>query len=768
VANLQPYSSFETGATIPNGSACTLSFDTAHFQANTRALKVVTTAAGTGWIETFGVAGNAYDAAVTAGSTYTTSAYIYASSASSSVRIDANYQNASHVNVNFGAGSWVTPTQNAWTRLVFTGVIPSGTAYVATAFEWQSPTPSGAVFWFDAMQVETGSSATAWSPGPNDPTGAANLWQYGSFESGPVLDDVSLCTTAFSSAQAWVGTRSVATTISGTPGSAWAGRTSAGNTTYLTSVTQGSTYTASIYVRTSASSNSLTCLLSWLDGSGNWVADSTTTFSQVSANTWTRLTCTGVAQSTFAGIWLQAQSPTANGTVIYTDGWQLETGSTATAWVPGPNDPTGTLPAPTNLHTTAVAATTISLAWNAVVSAAGYELVVALAGSLTVPGVPTGVTATAGDGQAVVSWTAPSSNGGSAIIDYTVTSTPGSFTATTSSLSATVTGLTNGTAYTFRVTARNSVGSSSASAASAAVTPSAGALAKQGFSPGGPFMSLSSTDRTSDITAMVSMNGKWARIDYGGGDPSFFTSVADELASHSIQTLAVITGADTSAFQSLCNTFALAAIDHGVRVFELWNEANIGTGGVTDATDYTNRILKPGYTGIKAAAVTRGVTVTVLMTGMAPGGGSQDPITFLTAIYAAGGGGYFDAGNMHPYTWPDLPTAGDASWNTFLKTQGFHDVMNAHGNGAMKVWATEVGWPTGGGTGSVTEATQASMATTFCSNWYSYYPSFAGPMFWYSVRDYGQSGTEGYFGLTRQDFSHKPAFATLATAYAGM
>jgi len=134
----------------------------------------------------------------------------------------------------------------------------------------------------------------------------ANLWQYGSFESGSVLDDVSLCTTAFSSAQAWVGTRSVATTISGTPGFAWAGRASAGNTTYLTSVTQGSTYTASIYVRTSASSNSLTCLLSWMDGSGNWVADSTTTFSQVSANTWTRLTCTGVAQSTFAGIWLEA------------------------------------------------------------------------------------------------------------------------------------------------------------------------------------------------------------------------------------------------------------------------------------------------------------------------------------------------------------------------------------------------------------------------------------------------------------------------------
>ncbi|WP_460712665.1 hypothetical protein, partial [Nocardioides dilutus] len=42
----------------------------------------------------------------------------------------------------------------------------------------------------------------------------------------------------------------------------------------------------------------------------------------------------------------------------------------------------------------------------------------------TVPGAPTGVTATAGDAQAMVSWTAPSSDGGSALTGYTVTSSP--------------------------------------------------------------------------------------------------------------------------------------------------------------------------------------------------------------------------------------------------------------------------------------------------------------------------------------------------------
>jgi Fibronectin type III domain len=97
----------------------------------------------------------------------------------------------------------------------------------------------------------------------------------------------------------------------------------------------------------------------------------------------------------------------------------------------------------------------------------------------TVPGAPTNVTATAGDGSAVVSWTAPS-NGGSAITSYTVTPFIGSTAQTPTTVSgsppattATVTGLTNGTAYTFKVSATNAVGTGPASAASNAVTPTA-------------------------------------------------------------------------------------------------------------------------------------------------------------------------------------------------------------------------------------------------------------------------------------------------------
>lgn len=88
-----------------------------------------------------------------------------------------------------------------------------------------------------------------------------------------------------------------------------------------------------------------------------------------------------------------------------------------------------------------------------------------------VPGAPTIVTATAGDKQATVSFTAPAFTGGVAITGYTVTSNPGGFTATGASSPITVTGPTNGTAYTFTVTATNSAGTGPVSAVSNSVTP---------------------------------------------------------------------------------------------------------------------------------------------------------------------------------------------------------------------------------------------------------------------------------------------------------
>jgi hypothetical protein len=89
----------------------------------------------------------------------------------------------------------------------------------------------------------------------------------------------------------------------------------------------------------------------------------------------------------------------------------------------------------------------------------------------TVPDAPTIGTANGGDARASVAFTPPSWNGGATITGYAATSTPGSLVGTSASSPITVTGLTNGTAYTFTVHATNSAGNSAESAASNSVTP---------------------------------------------------------------------------------------------------------------------------------------------------------------------------------------------------------------------------------------------------------------------------------------------------------
>jgi trimeric autotransporter adhesin len=97
----------------------------------------------------------------------------------------------------------------------------------------------------------------------------------------------------------------------------------------------------------------------------------------------------------------------------------------------------------------------------------------------TAPGAPTIGTATAGPVSATVTFTPPTSNGGSAITSYTVTATDhtkaarGGHTAKGTASPITVGGLTNGDSYSFTVTATNTVGTGPASTASNAVTPEA-------------------------------------------------------------------------------------------------------------------------------------------------------------------------------------------------------------------------------------------------------------------------------------------------------
>jgi len=90
------------------------------------------------------------------------------------------------------------------------------------------------------------------------------------------------------------------------------------------------------------------------------------------------------------------------------------------------------------------------------------------------PAKPSITSAVPGDAQVTVAWTDATVEAAYPITQYRVTASPGGASATTSgATSAAVTGLANGTAYTFTVAATNAVGIGPASDASSPVTPSA-------------------------------------------------------------------------------------------------------------------------------------------------------------------------------------------------------------------------------------------------------------------------------------------------------
>jgi hypothetical protein len=101
---------------------------------------------------------------------------------------------------------------------------------------------------------------------------------------------------------------------------------------------------------------------------------------------------------------------------------------------------------------------------------------VASATPSTIPSAIADLTATAGNTQVTLSWTAPN-NGGSSITDYIIQyklSTVEAYTTfsdgTSTTASAMVTGLTNGLAYDFKVSAINGIGTGTASNVASATT----------------------------------------------------------------------------------------------------------------------------------------------------------------------------------------------------------------------------------------------------------------------------------------------------------
>jgi len=164
---------------------------------------------------------------------------------------------------------------------------------------------------------------------------------------------------------------------------------------------------------------------------------------------------------------------------------------------------------------------------------------------LNAPDPATGVSATAGDAQATVAFTAPTDVGGSAITGYRAQSNDG-IGASGSSSPITVTGLTNGTSYTFNVWAINPFGWSSPSDASGSVSP-AGVI--------GLFMEK-------DYISKITISSTGNAVDYadplytydgtsGAGNETYFTISGGTAPSNNIQYIGYTSGGTASSWGNL-------------------------------------------------------------------------------------------------------------------------------------------------------------------------------------------------------------------------
>ena len=255
----------------------------------------------------------------------------------------------------------------------------------------------------------------------------------------------------------------------------------------------------------------------------------------------------------------------------------------------------------------------------------------------TAPGAPTVGTATkTGTSTATVSFLAPSSNGGQAITGYTATSLPSGVTATGTASPITLTGLTSSTAYTFTVTATNSIGTSSPSQASNSITTDY----INPNSPGAP--TIGTATKTGSTTATVAYtapasDGGYAITSYTAvSTPGGITGTLSQAGSGTISVTGLTPGADYTFIVFATNSQG-AGINSSASNSITTDAAapsapTIGTATKTGSTTATLTFTPPAVNN--GAAVT-GYTVTSTPGGItATGSASPINITGLTAATA--------------------------------------------------------------------------------------------------------------------------------------
>jgi uncharacterized repeat protein (TIGR01451 family) len=252
----------------------------------------------------------------------------------------------------------------------------------------------------------------------------------------------------------------------------------------------------------------------------------------------------------------------------------------------------------------------------------------------TAPGAPTGVVASAADASAQVAWTAPANTGGSALTSNTVTAlingAPAGITASAAgnATGVLVSGLTDGTTYTFTVHATNVAGNGPESAPSAPVTPAAPITPDTAISMTGPASVAFGASAT--YTLAISNAGP--------------ATAPEVIVSDSIPAGATLTSQTTSQGSCLlsgatlnCNLGAMAAGGTATVTVTLTVNAQITNTASVKSTDASGAVLTDPTPANNSSSVTTALS-------------TPQTTTDIQVVGAAQNGGPA-VGQIDTYTW---------------------------------------------------------------------------------------------------------------------